>query len=70
MENPKCPKCGEAMKKGLFVPDVGTIGMKWTNKLEFSKWKFEKIKKTKTFQFACIKCGYIESFLDLSESEK
>ncbi len=59
------------MKKGQFVPDRGAVGMKWTDKLEFPKWWFfEKIEKSKTFQFACMKCGYIESFLNLSEAKE
>jgi len=51
------------MTKGLFVPPVGAVGMEWTDKLEYSKWKFEKMNKTKTFQYACKSCGFIESYL-------
>jgi predicted nucleic-acid-binding Zn-ribbon protein len=63
-EAKKCPKCGTEMTKGLFVPSVGVVGMQWTDKLEYSKWKFEKMNKIKTFQYACKKCGFIETYLD------
>ena len=62
-ETKKCPKCNSEMTKGIFAPSVGVVGMEWTDKLEYSKWKFEKVNKIKTFQYACKSCGFIESYL-------
>ena len=50
-ETKKCPKCNSEMTKGIFAPSVGVVGMEWTDKLEYSKWKFEKVNKIKTFQY-------------------
>lgn len=65
----QCSKCGGNMVKGLFTPNVGAVGLMWTDKLDYSKWKFEKINKKQTYQYACDKCGYIESYIEAEKVE-
>ncbi len=70
MKDIKCHKCESGMKRGRYVPDVGTVGLYWTNRLKFSKWKFEKIPKARTYQYLCTKCGLVETYVDLDEYEE
>jgi hypothetical protein len=42
--------------------------MYWTDKTEFSKWLPEKVEtRIRTYQYACMNCGLVQSYLDLSE---
>lgn len=70
MQNIKCHKCQIGMIKGQHVPAVGTIGLYWTGKLEFSKWKFDTLPKARTYQYLCTSCGLVETYVDLDEYEK
>ena len=58
------------MTKGHFVPDIGTVGIGWTDKLDFSKWKIESLKKVPTFQYRCPICGIIETYSEVEGSDQ
>ncbi|MDA3834913.1 MAG: hypothetical protein PF495_16125 [Spirochaetales bacterium] len=66
-----CSKCGTKMEKGQFLRNgfgFG-IGLSWINKIEFKKWEVSNSQRFRTFQYRCSKCGLIETYSELKESE-
>jgi len=67
MKEIRCRNCDVPMEKGHFVPNFGSLGLNWTDKLKFSKWKIESLKTWPTFQYRCPECGLIETYADLDD---
>lgn len=63
----KCPKCNNDMVDG-YLQDHDFFGiiatkLSWTKSWKRNLIKITRIKTSETKSFACIKCGFIETYL-------
>ncbi|MBN2423095.1 hypothetical protein JXB41_07775 [Candidatus Woesearchaeota archaeon] len=65
MEKTKiCPKCQGEMEKGLMITPGAVVGVRWVKGIP--NWLFgtRVWGKPKIFAYSCVKCGFIESYVE------
>jgi predicted nucleic-acid-binding Zn-ribbon protein len=59
----KCPKCSSEMEKGLMLTPGAVVGVRW-QRGEPNKWFNMLNKLPKVDAFRCVKCGYLENYVE------
>ena len=64
-----CPKCSISMEKGFTIDyshGGGSSKPDWINLKHWHKfWGPKRKEKKKVFSYACMKCGFIENYIDI-----